>query len=219
MRRCAPPHSAGCAAARVPCPEGSSCLHGKAHQVSHACLDSLANLELQLRDAHLRKRASVHPQAAPLMRTQPTDYLLGPTAQQRASSLHISGKSSSAGQSKGVPGYSAPKDSLSMTWLVSNSVVWKGIRSCTCMLPCWKDLPGAMCTFPATCARPPLVCIRTADSASYYVGACNSQLELNNGAELAAYTHEHTLTVFCKTHGCSYLVELHSIAGSFASGM
>lgn len=33
----------------------------------------------------------------------------------------------------------------------SKFFVGKGTRSCTCMLPCWKDLPGAKWKLPATC--------------------------------------------------------------------
>lgn len=44
-----------------------------------------------------------------------------------------------------------PKLSLLMWCDMSNFFVGKGTRSCTCMLPCWKDLPGAKWKFPATC--------------------------------------------------------------------
>ncbi len=43
-----------------------------------------------------------------------------------------------------LPGaHTLPKLSLLMRWETSKFFVGKGTRSCTCMLPCWKDLPGA----------------------------------------------------------------------------
>jgi hypothetical protein len=50
-----------------------------------------------------------------------------------------------------MPGYSRPKVSRLTVCEKSKAWPWKGLRSCMCMLPCWKLRPGAMWKLPATC--------------------------------------------------------------------
>lgn len=77
--------------------------------------------------------------------------LVAYTQQHTQQHIHTSGRKPGSWAYNTATKRTLPKLSLLMWCDMSKFLVGKGTRSCTCMLPCWNDLPGAKWKLPATC--------------------------------------------------------------------